>query len=140
MVDSERASLERQLDRRRRNLCKLQEKAAIYAAGEVPLHLQNQIEAEQEAIADIKTRLDSIQIEEGEKEREPAERRKRSPRDWWASLPRETQVAVIRSTGVIIAALISLHTYTYAHITSHTDTNRYPNAKTHPYTSLPYLH
>lgn len=50
-------SLHRQLAQRSSNLLKLQEQAAMFGAGEVPLHLLNQIEAEQEAIAEIEANL-----------------------------------------------------------------------------------
>jgi outer membrane protein assembly factor BamB len=50
-------SLRRQLAQHHSNLNKLQEDAALYGAGEVPLRLQNQIEAEQKAIAEIEARL-----------------------------------------------------------------------------------
>jgi hypothetical protein len=35
----------------------LREKAAIYATGETPLHLLNQIEAEQQTIGEIEAKL-----------------------------------------------------------------------------------
>ncbi len=118
-----RASLERLLDQRQRNLYRLQEKAAVYAAGDVPLHLQNQIEAEEKAIADIKTKLAGLPVGE---EREIAERRKRPPgeptsevevtviiriKNWWASLPNGDKVkiivALIALFGVVFSVLFT---------------------------------
>jgi len=55
--DDERESLRRQLAQRRSNLLKLQEQAALYGAGEVPLHMLNQIEAEEQAIVEIEAKL-----------------------------------------------------------------------------------
>lgn len=52
------ASLQHQLLQRQSNLNKLQGDAAIFGAGEVPLRLQNQIEAEKEAIEKIQAMLD----------------------------------------------------------------------------------
>jgi hypothetical protein len=49
--------LRRQLARHQANLLKLQEQAAMFGAGQTPLHLLNQIEAEQQAIAELETRL-----------------------------------------------------------------------------------
>ncbi len=57
---SERAALERELTRRKRNLYKLREQAAIYAAGETPLHLLNQIEAEEMEIRHIEEQLRAL--------------------------------------------------------------------------------
>jgi len=123
MDEEERASLEKLLDQRQRNLYKLQEKAAVYAAGEVPLHLQNQIEAEEKVIADIKTKLAGLPVGE---ERKTAERRKRPPREppsdvevtaivriknWWASLASRDQVKVIVALitlfGVVFGVLFT---------------------------------
>jgi uncharacterized protein YjbI with pentapeptide repeats len=56
-------SLRRQLAQHRSNLNKLREKAAIYAAGETPLHLLNQIEAEQRAIEEIEAELAMVEKE-----------------------------------------------------------------------------
>ena len=50
-------SLRRQLVQHRSNLNKLKEDAASYGAGEVPLRLQNQIEAEQRAIEELEAKL-----------------------------------------------------------------------------------
>jgi len=60
LVD-ERASLEKQLAQHRRNLYKLREQAAIYAAGETPLHLLNQIEAEETEIRRIEEQLRALE-------------------------------------------------------------------------------
>ena len=54
-------SLRRQLARHCSNLNKLQEDAAIYGAGEVPLHLQNQIEDEKRKIAEIEAELAELE-------------------------------------------------------------------------------
>jgi len=51
------AALERELAQRKGNLYKLHEQAAIYAAGETPLHLLNQIEAEEIEIRRIEEQL-----------------------------------------------------------------------------------
>jgi hypothetical protein len=53
----ERAALQRELAQHKRNLYKLREQAAIYGAGETPLHLLNQIEAEEEEIRRIEAEL-----------------------------------------------------------------------------------
>lgn len=53
----ERASLQRELAQRQRNRNRLREQAALYGAGEVPLRLLNQIEAEEAAIREIESRL-----------------------------------------------------------------------------------
>jgi hypothetical protein len=45
-----------ELEQRERNLMKLRQQAALYAAGEVPLHVLNQIEAEERLILEIKNR------------------------------------------------------------------------------------
>jgi hypothetical protein len=60
--EDERAALQRELARRKRNLYKLREQAAIYAAGETPLHLLNQIEAEEREIRRIKGALETIRF------------------------------------------------------------------------------
>ena len=57
---AERAALERELAQRKGNLHKLREQAAIYAAGETPLHLLNQIEAEETEIRRIEGQLRGI--------------------------------------------------------------------------------
>jgi hypothetical protein len=54
---TEGAALERELAQRKRNLYKLRKQAAIYAAGETPLHLLNQIEAEEMEIRRIEEQL-----------------------------------------------------------------------------------
>jgi hypothetical protein len=50
-------SLRRQLRQHVANLNKLKEDAAIYGAGEIPLRLQNQIEAEQLAIKKLEAKI-----------------------------------------------------------------------------------
>ena len=57
---AERAALERELAQRKSNLYKLREQAAIYAAGETPLHLLNQIEAEETEIRRIEVQLRAL--------------------------------------------------------------------------------
>jgi hypothetical protein len=56
-ADPARAGLETLLARRRRNLQRLEEKRSIYAAGEEPLSLLNQIEAEEQEIARLQAEL-----------------------------------------------------------------------------------
>ncbi len=58
---AERAALERELAQRKGNLYKLREQAAIYAAGETPLHLLNQIEAEEMEIRRIEEQLRALE-------------------------------------------------------------------------------
>ena len=53
-------SLKRELTQHQRNLNRLREQAAIFAAGETPLHLLNQIEAEKMAIQAVKERLSEL--------------------------------------------------------------------------------
>lgn len=60
-VIGERASLKRQLAQHTRNLNQLREQAAIYAAGETPLHLLNKIEAEESKIEEIEQRLKTLE-------------------------------------------------------------------------------
>jgi hypothetical protein len=57
----ERAALERELSQRKRNLYKLRGQAAIYAVGETPLHLLNQIEAEEMEIRRIEEQLRALE-------------------------------------------------------------------------------
>jgi hypothetical protein len=57
---AEQTALERELAQRKGNLCKLREQAAIYAAGETPLHLLNQIEAEEMEIRRIGEQLRAL--------------------------------------------------------------------------------
>lgn len=57
----ERAALERELAQRKGNLYKLREQAAIYAAGETPLHLLNQIEAEEVEVYRIEEQLRALE-------------------------------------------------------------------------------
>lgn len=63
-LDSTYESLRRQLARHYANLNKLREDAAIYGAGELPLRLHNQIEAEQQAITKLETELRAIEMEQ----------------------------------------------------------------------------
>lgn len=56
----ERQVLQQELALRQRNWQKLKEQATLYSAGEVPLHLSNQIETEEEAIQEIKGKLDRV--------------------------------------------------------------------------------
>jgi hypothetical protein len=58
---AERAALERELAQRKGNLYKLREQAAIYAAGETPLHLLNQIQAEEVEIRRIEEQLRALE-------------------------------------------------------------------------------
>jgi len=60
LVD-ERMALERELSQRKGNLYKLREQAAIYAVGETPLHLLNQIEAEEMEIRRIEEQLRALE-------------------------------------------------------------------------------
>lgn len=59
-VNEELTSLERLLVMHKRNLYKLNEEKATYGRGERPLHLLNQIEAEEKAIEQIKERLHQL--------------------------------------------------------------------------------
>jgi hypothetical protein len=54
---TERALLEAELAQHRRNLLRLRQQRAIYAEGEVPLRLLNQIEAEEQVIEQVQARL-----------------------------------------------------------------------------------
>jgi photosystem II stability/assembly factor-like uncharacterized protein len=56
----ERDALERELDQHRGNFHKLRQQAAIYAAGEVPLHLLNQMDQEERDIQRIEERLTNL--------------------------------------------------------------------------------
>jgi hypothetical protein len=58
---AERAALERELSQRKRNLYRLREQAATYAVGETPLHLLNQIEAEEMEIRRIEEQLRALE-------------------------------------------------------------------------------
>jgi hypothetical protein len=60
LVDG-RMALERELAQRKGNLYKLREQAAIYAAGETPLHLLNQIEAKEMEIRRIEEQLRALE-------------------------------------------------------------------------------
>lgn len=57
----ERASLQRQLAQHYSNLNKLREQAAIYGAGETPLHLLNKIEAEEIEIQRLEEQLNGLE-------------------------------------------------------------------------------
>jgi len=57
LIFNEREGLQQELTAHQRNLNKLKEQAALYAAGETPLHLLNQIEAEEETILDLQQKL-----------------------------------------------------------------------------------
>jgi len=58
---SEQAALKRELAQHKGNLYKLREQAATYAAGETPLHLLNQIEAEEMGIHRIEEQLRALE-------------------------------------------------------------------------------
>lgn len=58
-------SLQKQLDTHRSNLNKLEEKKAIYAIGEEPLHLLSQVEHEKEEIERLESELHKIQRSAG---------------------------------------------------------------------------
>jgi hypothetical protein len=60
-LTAEATSLRRRLARHRSNLAKLEEQKALYGAAEVPLYLQNQLEAEQQAIDEIENKLHQLQ-------------------------------------------------------------------------------
>jgi hypothetical protein len=57
----ERAFLKQELVQHKRNLYTLREQAAIFAAGETPLHLLNQINAEEEEIRRIEVELERLE-------------------------------------------------------------------------------
>lgn len=57
----DRASLQRQLAQHHSNLNKLREQAAIYGAGETPLHLLNKIEAEEVEIQHLEEQLNVLE-------------------------------------------------------------------------------
>jgi len=54
-------SLRRQLAQHHANLLKLQEDGAIFGVGQVPLHLFNQIQAEEQAIAELEAKLAALE-------------------------------------------------------------------------------
>jgi hypothetical protein len=58
-VTEQRATLQQLLAQHRRNLLRLQSKKAVYAAGEEPLSLLNQIEHEEQEIGRIQAELQS---------------------------------------------------------------------------------
>jgi hypothetical protein len=60
-VAESRAGRKRELAQRKRNLYTLREQAAVYAAGETPLRLLNQIEAEEEEIRRIEAELERLE-------------------------------------------------------------------------------
>jgi hypothetical protein len=55
----EQAFLDVELAQRRRNLLRLRQQKAVYAEGEVPLRLLNQIDAEKQAVQDLESRVAS---------------------------------------------------------------------------------
>jgi hypothetical protein len=57
----ERAFIKQELAQHKRNLYTLREKAAVYAAGETPLHLLNQIESEEEEVRRIEAELERLE-------------------------------------------------------------------------------
>lgn len=57
----DRTSLQRQLAQHYSNLNKLREQAAVYGAGETPLHLLNKIEAEEVEIQHLEEQLDVLE-------------------------------------------------------------------------------
>lgn len=58
--DTPLAATRRQLRRHHSNLNKLREQASVYALGETPLHLLNQIEEEERIIAELEAQLTEI--------------------------------------------------------------------------------
>jgi hypothetical protein len=60
----ERQQLRALLDKRRRNLYKLEDQRATYAAGEEPLQLLNRIEREEDEIARLKARIAALDAED----------------------------------------------------------------------------
>ena len=63
---SERNHLQELLEKHVQNLRLLQKQKAVFAAGEVPLHLLNQIEAEEKAIASIEQQLATLDKQSSE--------------------------------------------------------------------------
>lgn len=62
----EMESLHKQLSKRYNNLFILQEQAANYGAGEIPIALQNKMADEEQAIANLEDRLHTLRsIDEG---------------------------------------------------------------------------
>jgi hypothetical protein len=59
------ASLRRQLAQHHSNLNKLREQAALYGAGETPLHLLNKIEAEEIEIQRLEEQLSELASRDG---------------------------------------------------------------------------
>jgi hypothetical protein len=55
--DSDLLLLQDELQQHRHNLFKLRKQEAVYAVGEKPLHLLNQIEAEERAIQELEVKL-----------------------------------------------------------------------------------
>jgi hypothetical protein len=64
-VSEQLESRRRLLNQHQSNLLKLKENAAIYAAGEVPLHLTNQIEAEEKAIEEQEVAIAELESKKG---------------------------------------------------------------------------
>lgn len=60
-IEDDLGSLRRQLARRRANLRKLQEQATVYGAGEMPLHLANQLEAETREIDNLEQEIRQLE-------------------------------------------------------------------------------
>ncbi len=60
-LENDRALLQQALSRHTHNLYKLKSQAAMYGAGEQPLYLLNQIEAEEQAIAEQRALLSAIE-------------------------------------------------------------------------------
>jgi hypothetical protein len=56
----QREMLEHELAQHQRNLARLREKKAIYAAGEEPLSLLNQIDAEVQEVARVQAQLEAL--------------------------------------------------------------------------------
>ena len=59
-------SFRRQLNQHTSNLNKLREQAAIFGAGQTPLNLLNQIEAEENAIVAISEELSELEAKEAD--------------------------------------------------------------------------
>lgn len=60
-VEESRTELKRELAQHKRNLYALREQAAVFAAGETPLRLLNQIKAEEEEIRRIEVELERLE-------------------------------------------------------------------------------
>jgi hypothetical protein len=57
LQDEERGFVEAELAQRKRNLLRLRQQKSMFGAGEEPLRLLNQIDAEEAAIAELEARL-----------------------------------------------------------------------------------